>query len=291
MFAADFHTWRERHQQYLTTCLTQLNCLDPTLLKAMQYSTRGGKRLRPLLVYAAGTDLGAALDVLDAPACAVELIHAYSLIHDDLPCMDDDDLRRGQPTCHIAFGEATALLAGDALQALAFDILAKTPIEAEKCVHMLQHLARAIGASGMAGGQALDLAATHKHIDVDHVSQIHRAKTGALMTASILLGAIAAPKMTNQQLTTLAHFGEIIGLAFQIQDDILDVTGNTADLGKTIGSDSALQKPTYPVLMGLEAAQEKVHDLFMQAQHILQTLSSPMTSLKTLSENILQRRY
>jgi geranylgeranyl pyrophosphate synthase len=228
------------------------------LQEAMRYSVlSGGKRLRPVLVYMTGAALGAPAEALDAPAAAVELIHAYSLIHDDLPCMDDDDLRRGRPTCHKAFDEGTAMLAGDSLQALAFSVLAHAPGLGDSArLAMLVTLADAIGTVGMAGGQAMDLAAEGRSLSAGELERMHRRKTGALIRASVELGAIAAGRVATAERSALRRYGEEIGLAFQIQDDILDVTSDTATLGKRAGADAALNKPTYPSILGLARATE-----------------------------------
>jgi geranylgeranyl pyrophosphate synthase len=228
------------------------------LLEGMRYSTlAGGKRVRPILVYATGEALDAPLDRLDAAAAAVELIHVYSLVHDDLPAMDNDDLRRGRPTCHRAFDEATAILVGDALQARAFEVLAHAPAEvsANARLDMLKVLADAIGTRGMAGGQAIDLEAVRKSLDEAALERMHRQKTGALITASVLLGAISAGCQDAPELAALAKFGAEIGLAFQIQDDILDVEGSTTTLGKRSGADADRVKPTYPSVLGLAEAR------------------------------------
>jgi geranylgeranyl pyrophosphate synthase len=228
------------------------------LLEAMRYSTlAGGKRVRPVLVYATGEALGASLESLDAPAAAVELIHVYSLVHDDLPAMDNDDLRRGRPTCHRAFDEATAILVGDALQARAFEVLTQGPgtVTASARLEMLRVLADAIGTRGMAGGQAIDLEAVKQCLDESALERMHRQKTGALIQASVLLGAIAAGNLNANERAALAEFGAEIGLAFQIQDDILDVEGTTQSLGKRAGADADRIKPTYPSVLGMEKAR------------------------------------
>ncbi|MET0330136.1 MAG: farnesyl diphosphate synthase [Dyella sp.] len=239
------------------------------LHRAMRYSVLGGgKRLRPLLVYAAGHALGESGRRLDAPACAVELIHAYSLIHDDLPAMDDDDLRRGRPTCHIAFGEAMAILAGDALQALAFEILAhdidphgnEPGVDAQRCVEMLRVLGRACGAEGMAGGQALDLAAVGVTLSLAELEHMHASKTGALIRASVRLGALAGGA-DSDSLAALDRYAHAVGLAFQVRDDILDVEGDSAVIGKTAGKDAAADKPTFPSIIGLQASQARLAEL------------------------------
>ena len=228
------------------------------LLEAMRYSTLGGgKRVRPVLVYATGEALGASLDQLDAPAAAVELIHVYSLVHDDLPAMDDDDLRRGRPTCHRAFDEATAILVGDALQARAFEVLAQdqSALGAAARLEMLRVLADAIGTRGMAGGQAIDLESVKQVLGEPALERMHRQKTGALIQASVLLGAISAGIQGGPERAALTTFGAEIGLAFQIQDDILDVEGTTQSLGKRAGADADRVKPTYPSILGMDQAR------------------------------------
>jgi geranylgeranyl pyrophosphate synthase len=232
----------------------------PTPLHAaMRYSVLGGgKRIRPLLAYAACSALGGTLDHADASATAVEIIHAYSLIHDDLPAMDDDDLRRGRPTCHIAHGEATAILAGDALQALAFEVLAADPHTQDAPrlgLRMIACLAEACGSAGMAGGQAFDLAAVGQRLDARELERMHVHKTGALIRASVLLGAMAAGCEDEATLAALRRYGHCVGLAFQIRDDILDIEGDTAVIGKTQGADIARDKPTYPAILGLEESR------------------------------------
>jgi len=260
---ADFLTTRvplyqQRIEAVLTRALDIEDGATQRLLEAMRYSTlAGGKRVRPVLVYATGEALGTPLEILDSAAAAVELIHVYSLVHDDLPAMDDDDLRRGRPTCHRAFDEATAILTGDALQARAFEVLAQAPavIPAAARIDMLRVLADAIGTRGMAGGQAIDLAAVKQTLNEAALERMHRQKTGALIQASVLLGALSAGLADAAERAALAEFGAEIGLAFQIQDDILDVEGNTSTLGKRAGADANLDKPTYPSVLGLEAAR------------------------------------
>ncbi len=255
-FASLLGAAQQRAEQALEAALGPADADVARLQEAMRYSVlSGGKRLRPVLVYVTGGALGARPEALDAPAAAVELIHAYSLIHDDLPCMDDDDLRRGRPTCHKAFDEGTAMLAGDALQALAFSVLAHSPGHSDPArVAMLVTLADAIGTVGMAGGQAMDLDAEGRSLDAGGLERMHRRKTGALIRASVELGAIAAGRVQPAERAALRRYGEEIGLAFQIQDDILDVTSDTATLGKRAGADAALNKPTYPSILGLERA-------------------------------------
>ncbi len=257
-FQQRVHAAQERVELALARALGATDQAAPRLHEAMRYSVLGGgKRLRPLLVYITGEALGAAAADLDAPATAVELIHAYSLIHDDLPAMDDDDLRRGLPTCHRAFDEGTAILAGDALQALAFSVLAaqSTGLADDTRVRMLTVLADAIGLGGMAGGQAIDLDAAGRPSDPAHIERMHRRKTGALIRASVELGALAAAGIDEAARAALRVYGDEIGLAFQIQDDILDVTGDTAVLGKRAGADAAHGKPNYPTVFGLERAR------------------------------------
>jgi geranylgeranyl pyrophosphate synthase len=250
--------YQQRIEGVLSRALQIEGGATERLLDAMRYSTlAGGKRVRPVLVYATGESLGASLETLDAAAAAVELIHVYSLVHDDLPAMDNDDLRRGRPTCHKAFDEATAILTGDALQARAFEVLAQAPasISATARIEMLRVLADGIGTRGMAGGQAIDLAAVKQSLTENALERMHRQKTGALIQASVLLGAISAELEDARERAALAEFGAEIGLAFQIQDDILDVEGNTDALGKRAGADAERVKPTYPSVLGLETAR------------------------------------
>jgi geranylgeranyl pyrophosphate synthase len=250
--------YQQRIEAVLARSLDMPGGATARLLEAMQYSTlAGGKRVRPILVYTTGEALGASLEMLDAAAAAVELIHVYSLVHDDLPAMDDDDLRRGRPTCHRAYDEATAILTGDALQARAFEVLAQAPaaIPASARIEMLRLLADAIGTRGMAGGQAIDLQSTGQRISVAELEAMHIHKTGALIQASVLLGAISAGITDTAQRAALELFGGEIGLAFQIQDDILDVEGNETTLGKRTGADANRVKPTYPSVLGLEKSR------------------------------------
>jgi geranylgeranyl pyrophosphate synthase len=250
--------YQRRIEEVLARALEIPGAATARLHEAMRYSTlAGGKRVRPVLVYATGEALGASLDTLDAAAAAVELIHVYSLVHDDLPAMDDDDLRRGRPTCHRAFDEATAILTGDALQARAFEVLAQAPasIAASARIEMMQVLAVAIGTRGMAGGQAIDLEAVEKVLTLAELERMHRQKTGALIQASVLLGAISAGNGDAARHAALGKYGIEIGLAFQIQDDILDVEGNTVTLGKRAGADAHRVKPTYPSVIGLDGAR------------------------------------
>jgi geranylgeranyl pyrophosphate synthase len=283
-------SYRERIETVLDRFLTEDDRPAGRLLDAMRYSALGGgKRLRPCLVYATGEALGAPLSALDTPAAAVELIHVYSLIHDDLPAMDDDDLRRGRPSCHRAFDEAIAILAGDALQALAFSVLARS-----ESVAMIRLLADRIGTRGMAGGQAIDLAAVGRQIMPDLLEEMHRRKTGALIEASVLLGAIAAGVTAGAVFEGLRRYGRDLGLAFQIQDDILDVEGQAEHLGKAAGADARLQKPTWPSVHGLAAARTQAESLQRQALDALTaTTLSPeqMRRLQSIAEFVVERRH
>ena len=252
----DFGPWRARAEAALDAALPTASGSPRRLHAAMRHAALdGGKRMRPLLVYATGTAFGADAAQLDAPAIAVELIHAYSLVHDDLPAMDDDALRRGKPTVHVAFDEATAILAGDALHSLAFECLANAPHPAEVRVAMLAELAVAAGVRGMCGGQALDIDATGGvAIDLPALQRLHAMKTGALLRSAVRLGALAA----GADLLTLARldvFADALGLAFQVRDDLLDVEGDSASLGKTAGKDAAQRKATFPALLGLDATR------------------------------------
>jgi farnesyl diphosphate synthase len=265
-----------------------------SLHRAMRYAVLGGgKRLRPLLVYATGVSLGAALERLDAAAAAVEIIHAYSLVHDDLPAMDNDDLRRGRPTCHIAFGEATAILAGDALQALGFEVLANdTAPQNDHLIHvqMLQALAGACGSHGMAGGQAFDLDAVGQRIGIEQLERMHVHKTGALIRACVRLGALATGCRDDSTLAALDRYAHNIGLAFQIRDDILDVEGETSFIGKPQGSDQARDKPTYPALLGLAESRRRLMHLTEAAQDELRTLAIDAALLGELALFVAERQ-
>jgi len=282
--------YHSRIERVLEQHLELPDCGTVRLREAMRYSVLGGgKRLRPMLVYVAGEALGASLEMLDAPAAAVELVHVYSLVHDDLPAMDDDDLRRGRPTCHRAFDEATAILAGDALQALAFDVLAADHGGVAPAVRleMLRILASSAGTSGMAGGQAIDLAAVGQTLDPLAVENMHRRKTGALIKGSVLMGATAAGLTAGEELQALERYGADIGLAFQIQDDILDIEGDPALLGKSTGADAARRKPTYPSAAGLEAAHDRALKLRDSAISALAPLGARGHTLTDLARYIV----
>jgi farnesyl diphosphate synthase len=291
--SARMESYRARIEQVLDRCLALPDAGTPRLREAMRYSTLGGgKRLRPALVYLTGESLGAALTDLDAPAAAVELIHVYSLVHDDLPAMDDDDLRRGRPTCHRAYDEATAILVGDALQARAFSVRAyysMAQVVSATRLSMISTLAQAAGTAGMAGGQAVDLAAVGQTLSVDAVENMHRRKTGALIKGSVLLGAIGAGIDSGPDFQALTLFGDEIGLAFQIQDDILDVEGDAAVLGKTTGADAALSKPTYPSTVGLPAARDRARGLRDRAIGALAPLGARSGPLVELAQFVVSR--
>ncbi|MGH8211029.1 MAG: polyprenyl synthetase family protein [Steroidobacteraceae bacterium] len=292
-FAGRIASYRSRVEAVLEECLALPDSGTARLHEAMRYSALGGgKRLRPTLVYLTGESLGAPLEELDSAAAAVELIHVYSLVHDDLPAMDDDDLRRGRPTCHRAFDEATAILVGDALQALAFAVLANNTTghqEPAARLAMIRVLAQATGTSGMAGGQAADLAAVGQNLTVAAVENMHRRKTGALIEGSVLLGALAAGVMTGPRLEALRRFGAEIGLAFQIQDDILDVEGDPSLLGKSTGADAARNKPTYPSTAGLGTARDRARQLRDNAIHALQPLGGSGAALTELAHFVVSR--
>ena len=265
------------------------------LYEAMRYSVmNGGKRVRPLLTYAACEALGAAAEQANGAACAVELIHAYSLVHDDLPAMDDDDLRRGQPTTHKAFDEACAILAGDGLQSLAFSTLLDpqlNTLDAETRLRMVAGLALAAGPAGMVGGQAIDLGSVGIKLDQTALEFMHRHKTGALIEASVQLGALASGHASADDLQALNLYARAIGLAFQVQDDILDVESDTATLGKRQGADIARDKPTYPALMGLQGAKDYALELRDQALNALKSFDTTADPLRALARYIVERRH
>ncbi len=290
--------WISTQQDRIETVLAQHLALESSpqqanqLSHAMRYATLGGgKRLRALLVYATGAAFDVPMAQLDHAASAVELIHAYSLVHDDMPAMDDDDLRRGKPTCHKAFDEATALLTGDALQTLAFSVLAEAPLSDTQRINMVSVLAQKSGAYGMAGGQAIDLASVGKQLTINDLETMHCLKTAALIQASITLGGICSPSIDSTLLDKLNQFALTIGLAFQIQDDVLDVISDTQTLGKAQGADLALNKPTYPALLGLEAAQQKAHDLIQQALDTLNAIPYDTTILSALAQFVINRKH
>jgi farnesyl diphosphate synthase len=283
--------WRTRVEATLASALPSAAMTPARLHAAMRHATLdGGKRMRPLLVYATGIAFGADEAMLDAPAAAVELIHAYSLVHDDLPAMDDDALRRGKPTVHVAFDEATAILAGDALQSLAFELLATSPLPAEARVAMLHELSVAAGARGMCGGQALDIDATGNPIDIDALQRLHALKTGALLRASVRLGAIAAD-IEVDTLQRLDMFADALGLAFQIRDDLLDIEGDSATLGKTAGKDIAQAKATFPALIGIDASRARLHALAATMHDALAPFGARADMLAALARQAIARNH
>ncbi len=287
----EFAVWVSERQQRVAQKLA--HALAPqavgaeSLVEAMRYATQGGKRVRALLAYASGELAGAAADDIDAASTAVELIHAYSLVHDDLPCMDDDAMRRGRPSCHVAFGEATALLAGDALQALAFAVLANTRHDAARACAML---AEASGVAGMAGGQAIDLAATGGTLEIDALEAMHRLKTGALIRASVGLGALAGHAGDDMR-SSLDRYADAVGLAFQVVDDVLDVEGSSVALGKTAGKDAAQGKPTYVTVMGVDAARHHAETLRGHAHEALAPFGARAHRLAEIADWIAQRGH
>jgi len=291
--AARLDAWQQRVERELDLWLPPATEMPERLHAAQRYSVLGaGKRIRPALVYATAESLGVPLAQVDAPACAVELIHCYSLVHDDLPAMDDDDLRRGRPTCHRAFDEATAILAGDSLQVLAFKLLAShpgLPPDPSIRVRIIEALADASGTAGMAGGQALDLAAEGCVLSLAEVEQVHRLKTGALIQASVLMAAHCRPGLADGSLQALGEFGSLVGLAFQVQDDILDVEGDVAVIGKPPGSDAARGMPTYVAMAGIEAARARVRELHALAKALLEAHGWSAGPLAELSHWLLTR--
>jgi len=290
---AALQLWGARADAALADALPHEDAPPLELHRAMRYAVLGGgKRLRPVLVYATGNAFEVAPEALDSSACAVEIIHAYSLVHDDLPAMDDDDLRRGRPTCHVVFGEAMAILAGDALQALAFEVLADDPrlrADPSNQVEMLRTLAAACGAHGMAGGQAFDLAAVGKALTPAELERMHMYKTGALIRASVRLGALAAGCRDAAVLAALEHYGHAIGLAFQIRDDILDIEGDAATIGKTAGKDAADNKPTYPAILGMAGARAHLAELTGAALDAITPLGERFAMLGELARFIAER--
>jgi geranylgeranyl pyrophosphate synthase len=293
-FAERLDRYRRRVDKKLADVLAADAAVPERLLAAMRYSVLGGgKRVRPLLVYASGELVDVGEDALDAVAASVELIHAYSLVHDDLPAMDDDDLRRGRPTTHVQFDEATAILAGDALQALAFEVLAADralAVQPQPQAAMVAWLARAAGPAGMVGGQSLDMAAEGQRLDERGLERIHRGKTGALIRAAIMmpseLGALSAEQRAN-----LDVFASDIGLVFQIRDDLLEVEQDTATLGKNAGSDAGNSKSTYPSTLGVEGARKRAEETQERAVAALQALGPKADGLLWLSDFILNRSY
>ncbi|MFM1895724.1 MAG: hypothetical protein RLZZ385_798 [Pseudomonadota bacterium] len=288
-----FKLCQQRVETRLALELDRIDGTPDTLRQAMTYATlNGGKRVRPLLVYGGALAVGGSLESADTAACAVELLHCYSLVHDDLPAMDNDDLRRGRPTVHKAYDDATAILVGDALQSLAFTVLSdsdtSTVAPAVK-LRMVQILARAAGAQGMVGGQMLDFAAMGASLDLSRLEAMHRLKTGALICASVALGGLSGGESTPQRLQDLQTYGELVGLAFQVQDDILDVTADTQTLGKPQGSDQNKNKPTYTSLLGLDTAREHARQLASQAVAALDGFPPQADLLRKLAAYIVER--
>lgn len=283
--------WRARVEAALDAALPAADLAPQRLHQAMRYSVLGGgKRLRPLLVYAAGRCTGAAVEQLDAPAVAVEMIHAYSLVHDDLPAMDDDSLRRGQPTTHIAFDQATAILAGDGLQARSFQVLANADVAPPTAMGWLRSLAAAAGAPGMCGGQALDIDATGKQQTQAELERMHALKTGALIRSAVHMGALAGTD-DAATLAALDRFADLLGLAFQVRDDILDIEADTATLGKTAGKDVAQDKSTYPALLGLDGARNYLQQLDQQMLACLDTAGDKADALRALAHMAVHRQH
>ena len=283
--------WRERSDAALARVLPATDSVPQRLHAAMRHAVLlGGKRMRPLLVHATGALFDADPAVLDAPAVAIELVHAYSLVHDDLPAMDDDALRRGQPTVHVAFDQATAILAGDALQSLAFAVLAEAPVDAATRVACLHTLAVAAGTVGMCGGQALDLEATGNGgtLALHALEELHRRKTGALIRAAVRMGALCG-SATAADLATLDRYADALGLAFQVRDDILDVEGDSATLGKTAGKDAAQDKATFPALIGLQASRERLGELGATMLDALAPFGDRADALRTLGRLAVER--
>ena len=294
-FGAQLESWRARMELALAARLPGADVVPTRLHQAMRYSVLGGgKRVRPVLLFATARTVGLAEQEVEAAACAVELVHVYSLVHDDLPALDDDDLRRGRPTCHKAYDEATAILVGDALQPLAFQLLARDPaLPAAPTirVRLIELLAQASGTFGMAGGQAIDLAVQGKQLGIAQVEEMHARKTGALIRACVLMAAACAPSLDARLHEALTGFATPIGLAFQIQDDLLDVIGDPSTLGKATGADRERAKPTHPAVIGIAASQERVRLLHVQALEALAPFGHRAEPLRSLAGWLLARRF
>jgi farnesyl diphosphate synthase len=294
-FGAQLEAWQRRMEGALDARLPPPGQIPERLHEAMRYSVLGGgKRIRPALLFATARALGLSEDEVEAAACAIELVHVYSLVHDDLPAMDDDDMRRGRPTCHKAFDEATALLVGDALQPLAFQLLAVDPaLPASPAIRLrlIDMLAHAIGTLGMAGGQAIDLASQGKKLDITEVEDMHARKTGAVIRASVLMAAECVPSLDKSLYAALARFATTVGLAFQIKDDLLDVTGDASMLGKATGADSERAKPTHPAIIGIAASQQRLQLLHGQAIDALVPFGERAEALRLLAHWLLSRQY
>jgi farnesyl diphosphate synthase len=287
--------WRERMERALAERLPAADVVPMRLHEAMRYSVLGGgKRVRSALVFASALSVGLTEDEVEGAACAIELVHAYSLVHDDLPAMDDDDLRRGRPTCHKAFDEATAVLVGDALQPLAFQLLARDralPADPAIRLRLIDLLAEASGTFGMAGGQAIDLAASGRMLDIAQVEDMHARKTGAIIRASVLMAAECAPKLDRRLYAGLDGYATSIGLAFQIQDDLLDMTSDEATMGKPVRADSERAQPTHPAMIGIAASRERMQRLHRQALDAIAPLGQQAEPLRALAQWLLSRSH
>jgi farnesyl diphosphate synthase len=287
--------YQTRINRYLADKLAAFQINDKKLLSAMEYGLLiGGKRMRPYLSYVTGDALGLEISDIDGIAAAIECVHAFSLLHDDLPAMDDDDLRRGKPTCHKAFDEATAILAGDSLQTLAFDILANhnfSPEVESKRILLIRHLINATGYQGMCGGQALDISATGKKISLTELENLHSLKTGVLLKAAVTMVAAISNDISDGQKLELAVYADHVGLAYQVRDDIIDITSSEEELGKPAGSDVAANKSTYPALLGLQGAQQKADNLYQQALQALATLPYNTQNLAEFATFIIKRAH
>jgi farnesyl diphosphate synthase len=294
-FGEQLESWRLRMERALAARLPDSDLVPARLHGAMRYSVLGGgKRIRPALLFATARTVGLTEDDVEAAACAIELVHVYSLVHDDLPAMDDDDMRRGRPTCHKAYDEATALLVGDALQPLAFQLLAGDPaLPAAPAIRLrlIDMLAQAIGTFGMAGGQAIDLAVQGMRLDIGQVEDMHARKTGAVIRASVLMAAECAPRLDAALYSALTRYAVAVGLAFQIQDDLLDVIGDASTLGKATGADSERAKPTHPAVIGIPASQQRVRHLHNQAINALTPFGERAELLRSLAHWLLSRQY
>jgi geranylgeranyl pyrophosphate synthase len=294
-FPRQLAAWQSRVEAQLDARLPHATEKPERLHEALRYSVLGGgKRVRPVLVYATARALGLDESSVDGAACAVEFIHAYSLVHDDLPAMDNDDLRRGRPTCHKAFDEAVAILVGDSLQVLAFQVLANgagLPNNAEARLRLVELLAIGSGTSGMAGGQALDLAAAGQRLSIQSVEDMHNRKTGALIHASVMMAAACLPDLAPSIYRALNQYALDLGLAFQIQDDLLDVEGDTTVLGKPTGADLKRGKPTYPAVVGVDAARERMKELHTRALRSLESLGANAAPLAAVSDWLVLRKH
>ena len=294
-FARQLASWQARVELQLDARLPSVDTNPQRLHEALRYSVLGGgKRVRPVLVYATARALGLSESIVDGAACAVEFIHAYSLVHDDLPAMDNDDLRRGKPTCHKAFDEAIAILVGDSLQVLAFQVLANgtgLPDDAKARLTLVELLAVGSGTTGMAGGQALDLAANGQNLSIEAVNEMHNRKTGALIHASVMMAAACVMELSPAIRDALDRYARDLGLAFQIQDDLLDVEGDASVIGKATGADSRRGKPTYPAVIGIDAARARMRELHARALRSLDILGAAAAPLIAVSDWLVLRKH